>query len=148
MPPGASDLTREAFFAYPHVSTEVGEGLSDPLPLEAPEMAQTHLIFTGASLAALPVLLGGSDALAVLPARAARYYAQHYTLQTFEAPVPFAEFDYYLAWHERSQADIGAQWLISSLTASFAVVESAPSESPMPVSPEQAVPYSGAALRR
>lgn len=113
------ELTQDRFFDWPHIATGVGEGFMDPLPIEAPEMKRRQLIFTGPSFSALPMLLDDSDALAVLPSRAAHYYAERHDLETFKAPVEFGVFDYYVAWHERSHADAGTQWLIESLAAQF-----------------------------
>lgn len=89
----------------------------DPLPIEAGEMERRKLVFTLRSFAALPMLLEDSDALAVLPTRAVAHYAARYNLATFEPPVELGEFDYRVAWHERSRADVGTQWLIETLAA-------------------------------
>lgn len=112
-------LTQDRFFEWPHIASGVGEGFADPLPIEAPEMERRQVICTGPSFLALPMLLADCNALAVLPSRAAHYYADRYDLEAFHTPVEFGVFDYYVAWHERSRADAGTQWLIERLSEQF-----------------------------
>jgi DNA-binding transcriptional LysR family regulator len=64
-----------------------------------------------------PLLIEQSDALLILPERAAKRFAEARGLVVFEAPDVFGTFDYWLVWHERARRDPALHWLIERITA-------------------------------
>lgn len=107
----------DAFFEWPHVTPLVGEGFADPLEYAPDHLRRRRVAISAPSFSSVPDLVAESDALAVLPARAALHFAALYGLHTFEPPVDLPAFGYFMAWHQRSTDDAATQWLIEEIAA-------------------------------
>lgn len=118
-PAGKAPMTEDAFFEWPHVSALVGNGLVDPLDQDAEAMRRRRVVMSAPSFASIPFMVADTDNLAVLPARAARHFAEIYDLTLFEPPVSLPSFDYFAAWHERSIEDPATVWFAEQIEASL-----------------------------
>lgn len=118
-PAAYAPMDQAAFLRWPHVTALVGAGLEDPLHdgLQDPQfqdaeiMRRRRVLMAAASFASVPFMVAETDALAVLPSRASRHFAEVYGLATFEPPVRLPTFDYYVAWHDRTHTDEPTRWL-------------------------------------
>lgn len=116
----AEAVTAERFYDWPHVAALVGDGYVEPLAGEGVDTASRRMLLSAPSFSSIPYLVAETDALSVLPSRAARYFADVYGLAVFEPPISMPDFDYYVAWHERSTNDDATQWLVRQLSAAQA----------------------------
>lgn len=64
----------------------------------------------------IPHLVVQSDALAVVPSRAANAFVQGHGLVSALFPAELGSFNYWLSWHERSRRDPVIQWLLEQFT--------------------------------
>lgn len=104
---------------WPHVACSAGDGFGDWVADHLPGMVDRRVLVRSESFSLAPYLLHEGDAIALLPRRAARRFASTHGLRTFPAPEGMKPFDYHLVWHERSDGDVGAQWLVDALSAVF-----------------------------
>jgi len=88
---------------------------------DLPDMAERRVLVRAESFALVPYLLQTSEAVALLPRRAAEHFAAAHGLRVFPAPPEMRPFDYHLVWHERSDGDAGTRWLADALSAGFEV---------------------------
>lgn len=116
----ACQPTREELLDWPHVVTNVGEGLGDWIAEALPEIAFGRGVLHSNSFAVTPYMVAAGNALAILPARAARRFTQTHDLRAFTLPLDFRPLDYFVVWHERSRGDPAMSWLIELLIASEA----------------------------
>lgn len=116
-------MTEERFFAWPHVTPLIGDGFAEPLVKDGMDMSQRNILLSAPSFSSIPYLVAETDAFAVLPSRAARYFAPLHDLTVFDPPIDLPEFDYYVAWHERSDADLPTRWLAGELEKATAEKE-------------------------
>lgn len=106
----------DALQAWPAVAIGVGEDRLDPLA--AALRARGLEPRVAAELpcpAAARDLLARSDAVMVLPERAARDEALAAGLSLFAAPPELGRANYWLTWHTRGHRDPALQWLIDVL---------------------------------
>ena len=122
-PASAVALTPDNLFDWPHVTALVGNGFTDPLEHLAGEGQGRKVLMAAPSFASVPFMVADTDALAILPSKAARHFAKVYDLDTFEPPIPLPTFDYYVAWHDRSLADGATQWLAEEMADAVAAFE-------------------------
>ncbi len=118
-PAETDDLTVEEFLKWPQVAAIVGEGYGDYLEDSMSELQDRRVLVSAGSFSAIPYLIADSDALAILPSRAARKFADVHGHRVFELPVRPPPFEYFLAWHERSLADEATLWLVDQMGAAF-----------------------------
>lgn len=111
-PPSKAELTQ-----WPHVVTNIGEGLGDWIMYQLPELTLGRGVIRASGFSVAPYLVAAGGAVAILPARAARRFAETHGLATFALPLTFDPLDYFLVWHERSQADAATQWLVEVLAS-------------------------------
>lgn len=112
--------TQAELLRWPHVVPSTGDGFGDAAADDPPDMAERRILMRAQSFALVPYLLQTSEAVALLPRRAAeRFAAAHQDLQPFPAPEGIKPFDYHLVWHERSDGDAGTRWLVDALSAGF-----------------------------
>jgi len=111
----AEPMTVDRLFDWPHVAPLIGDGLPEPLVMEGIDLSRRHTLLSAPSFASIPYLVAETDALAVLPSRAARYFAPLHGLAIFEPPMALPTFDYFVAWHERSDNDPATRWLVGEL---------------------------------
>lgn len=114
-PAGKAPMTETTFFGWPHVSALVGDGLVDPLDQDAEIMQRRRVVMAAPSFASVPFMVADTDNLAVLPARAARHFAEIYDLALFQPPIDLPPFDYFAAWHERSTEDPATAWFAAEI---------------------------------
>lgn len=118
---GGARLSLDQFLAWPHISILVGEGGFDRInALLGDHAPRRKVIATLPYFQAAPSLLGTSDAIMTLPARAARRLARDADLAVLEAPPEIPTFDYWVLWHERSRRDPATLWIVDLLAASCA----------------------------
>lgn len=123
-PAAGAAMTLETLFAWPHIAALVGEGFADPLKHAHEKARRRKLLMAAPSFSSVPFMVAETDALAILPARAARHFACIYDLQTFELPMTLPTFDYHVVWHERSLADEATLWLAEQIQEAVAFSES------------------------
>lgn len=113
---GDGAVALREFLAYPHIAMTVGEIEYDRIDtrLATNEVAR-HILARIPYFSAAPHLIGGTDAMVTLPARAARKLTVGGTLVTRPAPVEIGGFDYRLLWHPRSARDPALAWLVDLL---------------------------------
>lgn len=104
-------MTEDRLFAWPHVAPLIGDGLVEPLMMDGVDMSRRRMLLSAPSFTSIPYLVAETDALAVLPSRAARYFAPLHGLAVFDPPIRLPTFDYFVAWHERSDNDPSTRWL-------------------------------------
>lgn len=102
---------------WPHVVTNVGRGLGDWIAEALPEIEFGRGVIQSNSFSLTPYLVADTDAVAILPARAAIRFAETHGLQTFVLPIEIDPLDYFIVWHDRSQLDPGTTWLINLLSS-------------------------------
>lgn len=122
-PLSGAALTEADLFEWPHVAALVGEGFADPLEQVVGETRRRKVLMAAPSFASVPFMVAATDALSILPAKAARHFATVYDLETFSPPVRFPTFDYYVAWHERSLGDGATRWLADKMALCIADAE-------------------------
>ncbi|HVZ45482.1 MAG TPA: LysR family transcriptional regulator [Ramlibacter sp.] len=107
-------LTLAQFLGVPHLRT-YGASVSTTNRVidEALERAgkRLEMVFYLQNFLTVPSMLVGTDAVAALPLRLARRFAQQYPLQVLEPPLKLPRIRYAAYWHERSQHDAGHAWL-------------------------------------
>lgn len=111
--------THAELLRWPHVACSAGDGFGDWVAEDLPDMAARRVMVRAESFSLAPYLLAQGDAIALLPSRAARRFEQTHGLRAFPAPEGMRPFDYHLVWHERSDGDVGTQWLADALSAEF-----------------------------
>lgn len=104
-------ITTERLLKWPHISTHIGSGFDDPLNKYA-ALQDRRIKLTAPNFTTAPYLVSDSDAVATLPAYAARQFAQVHGLDVFELPIRMQPFSYYVAWHERSGRDPATRWMV------------------------------------
>lgn len=115
----APSITADAFLSWKHVAVSVlGQELGSMSGSGAGLTAHIAQIST-TEFSLVPLLVQASDALAILPARAAKQFQCNYEIKLFSPPIQQDPFDYWLVWHERIQRDPAVMWLIDQLAAPF-----------------------------
>ena len=106
------------FLQWPHIAVLVGENGFDRINSRLGDRAGERTIIAALPyFQAAPSLLRDSDALVVLPERAARDMASAYDLGLAEPPGDLADFEYWVLWHERNRRDAATMWLVDQLAA-------------------------------
>lgn len=108
-------LPLERFLDWPHIDVT-----PDGVPLAPEHGARQRIVATLPYYQAVPHLLPGSDAIAILADSLARTYAGDPRLAIMPAPPELAAFDYWALWHERSRRDPATLWVIDLLVAAGA----------------------------
>lgn len=117
----ASNRSNDDLLKWPHVSASVGDGFGDWLAEDLPELSDRRILITAESFSLTPYLLAETEAIAILPRRAAQCFADVHDLRTFPAPLGMKPFDYHLVWHERSNDDEATRWVVETLATTFDV---------------------------
>jgi len=112
-------LTKEAdgplplcrFLAFPHISLTVGSAEADRVTESLGPLAQRRIVASVPYFAIAPELIGSSDALMLLPSRAAKHYGRLHGLAHCRAPMEIGRLHYWLTWHERVHRDPASEWL-------------------------------------
>ncbi len=115
------EIDLDTFLAWPHVMVTVAENAHDPLEGRFPPTRHRRTIMRSKTFMTAPFLAMQSDAFMTLPAHAARQFAATAGVRAFEPPLPLGNFNYWLAWHERSRRDPATLWLIDCLAEPFRV---------------------------
>lgn len=68
---------------------------------------------------AIPHIIRRTDALAVVPARAAQAFVQDCGLVSASFPSDLGTFNYWLLWHMRSRHDPATMWIVDRLSDEF-----------------------------
>ncbi|WP_292036410.1 MULTISPECIES: LysR family transcriptional regulator [unclassified Brevundimonas] len=118
-PVHACSRSSKDLLEWPHVSVSVGDGFGDWIAEDLPELADRRVLISAESFSLTPYLLAGTDAIAILPRKAAECFAVAHGLRTFPLPASIKPFDYHLVWHERSSDDQATQWVADTLARAF-----------------------------
>lgn len=111
-------LSLERYLDWPHIRVIVAEAGLDHISLFLDERGlQRKVVATLPYYQAVPRLVPASDAIATLPSRLARPFADDPRFAIMPAPPEIAAFDYWVLWHERSRRDPATLWVIDLLVA-------------------------------
>lgn len=111
-------MSVEAFLEAPHVEVSVA-GVKAAMFKAGQEAGERRTILRTDNFMLAPYMVAESDAIMTLPSRAARRFVRKHDLVLFDPPIAVPDFDYWLAWHERSRRDPATLWLIDQLAAPF-----------------------------
>lgn len=115
---GGQPLSVDQFVHWPHIAVLVGETGFDRINTQLGERAAERTIIAALPyFQAAPSLLRDSDAMVVLPRRAAREMAAAHDMGLADPPPLLASFDYWVLWHERNRRDAATMWLVDLLAA-------------------------------
>ena len=114
----SAPLSLSSFLAFPHISLTVSDLQLDRVTECLGPLAERRVVASVPYFAMAPELIGSSDALMLLPSRAARHYGRLHGLAHCPAPAEVGKLDYWLAWHERSHRDPASYWLRERLLTS------------------------------
>jgi DNA-binding transcriptional LysR family regulator len=113
----AGGLSRESFLGADFAMAVFGEE-------RRPAVSDAHFIEAGIALkpailvpsfAALPGAVCGTDRIAVMHLRHARFFQKFYPIVCHPLPVPGAEVSETAQWHPLRRKDAGVQWLLKLL---------------------------------
>ncbi|MEN2978356.1 LysR substrate-binding domain-containing protein [Tistrella bauzanensis] len=109
----------DACLAWPHVAMTVfGDWTNGHIARQLRSLGKgRHVAIQLPYFSVAPLLVETSDALLILPHRAAKRFAEARGLVMFDAPEVFGTFDYWLVWHERARRDPALHWLIERIAA-------------------------------
>ena len=106
------ELTEEQFRTLPHL---FGWPNSHSVPLEEYVRrlldVELHVRASAQSLLEIPLLLQGTELIAMLPERLASGLAAVAPVKTFPLPVRMLETREVVVWHKRNEPDPGHGWL-------------------------------------
>lgn len=101
----------DAYLAFPHVRVSIFDdrtGADEALArIGRTRRIAVQLPYFGVAA----VVAATSDAVLTLPGRAMAPLARQQDLITFTPPLTIRDVAYRMAWHERTEADVGARWL-------------------------------------
>lgn len=110
-------LSLEEFVHWPHIVAEVNGEDGDPVLQRLTELGLERRIAARLPyFSAAPHILLASDAIMVMPDRAARHFCDIGGLECKAAPMELEPFDYWLLWHERTRRDPATSWLIDRMS--------------------------------
>jgi DNA-binding transcriptional LysR family regulator len=114
----AGPLRLADLLPWPQISVAVTDDDTDPLGRTLTALGlRSRVVATAPYFSVASELLLETDAVAVLPAGAARSYARGGQFALFDAPHELGRGDQWLSWHTRSQRDCALQWLIALIAA-------------------------------
>jgi DNA-binding transcriptional LysR family regulator len=103
---------------WPQISVAVTDDDTDPLSRTLTALGlRSRVVATAPYFSVASELLLETDAVAVLPAGAARGYTLGGQFALFNAPHELGRCDQWLSWHTRSHGDCALQWLIDLIAA-------------------------------
>ena len=106
-------LRLEDLMQWPHVGLSAGERRADPVSrLMAARGLERRIVATLPYFEAAAAFLAASDALALLPAGAARACAMDPRLGAVPAPAELGRFEQWALWHNRLHRDPAIHWLV------------------------------------
>ena len=112
----AGRLGLDDLMQWPHVGLSAGEQRADPVSrLLAARGLERRIVATLPYFGAAAPLLAGTDALALLPAGAARQCAFDPRLEAVPAPAELGRFEQWALWHNRTHRDPAIHWLVDQL---------------------------------
>jgi DNA-binding transcriptional LysR family regulator len=116
----APALSLEAFRSAEHavVSARVDAGGAHESAFD--EMRGDRVMLRVPSYAILPSILGRTDLIVVVPASASAVFFAGHAIRFVDLPFDAPPITVVAAWHERSEADLGLQWLRQTIGSVFA----------------------------
>lgn len=114
-PLGEAPMDRQAYTRWPHAGHRVGRTGSSIEEVIDQSLAALGLRRSiGAwmpSAVSLPAVVAHTDFLATVPEPVARHFAQTLGLRTYEVPLPLAEVQIGMYWHDRTHRLPAMRWL-------------------------------------
>lgn len=107
-------ITLQQFMQLPHARPHgAGRSVTGRVVDEAVEKlgGRLDLAFQVQNYLTIPLVLPGTDLIAVMPLRLALSLRKHHPLQIIEAPLRLPRIRYAAYWHERSHKDPAHMWL-------------------------------------
>jgi DNA-binding transcriptional LysR family regulator len=80
---------------------------------------QRRMVYLINKIWSIPPIVGNTDLVAVIPRRFAEWVAPIYGLSIHAPPVPIANQDFHMIWHQKNNDDPGHQWLRQTIMASM-----------------------------
>lgn len=116
-------LDRAAFEATPYVDVQIlgeaGHGHRVARDALARAGLRRRVVLTVPHFMAAAVAVSRTDWITGLPRRFAAEVSRHLPLRTVAGPIPSVRFDMALQWHDRTDADPGAQYLRALILAAI-----------------------------
>jgi LysR family transcriptional regulator, mexEF-oprN operon transcriptional activator len=111
------------YLSLPHLLLSPRGDTSGPIDEQLRALGQSRQVLASvAHFPLMPFLLRATPSVVNMPATAARFYAQEFSLQIRELPITSPQFDMALLWHARLENDRGLTWfasLVQELVASL-----------------------------
>jgi DNA-binding transcriptional LysR family regulator len=111
----AETFTAEVFQSRGHVALATEKPLYQTLADQALARLgiQRNVVAWTTNFTAIPLMVAGSDLIALFPLTLARLYQGFAGIRAFPSPVPLGEYHITMAWHPRVKDDPAHQWLRS-----------------------------------
>ncbi len=104
-------LTLDAYLALPHFLVSSRGDFTGTVDAELAATQHTRFVqLSTPSFLAIPFLLRGARAVAVVPSRLALHCRDAIGLAVSPPPAPIAGFDVDMVWHRRTEADPAQRW--------------------------------------
>lgn len=103
-------ITLKQYLALPHLLTSFSGERSGVVDTAFAKRGLTRRVLVAGDLAALPFYLSKRDAVATLPAYAARVFAERLALSYSKPPLALPDFSLSMIWHDRHDCDPGHRW--------------------------------------
>ena len=111
-------LTRKRFLEAAHILVSYRGG--HRVIEEAFERAGIRVALRVPHFTVAPMVLERTDLVLTLPARVARVYASRGRFKALPPPIPIAQAEVAVYWHERFEGDAGNRWLREQVIELFA----------------------------
>lgn len=107
----AAPLSLDDYLSVPHFLVTSQADLTGIIDTELAKLGRTRFVqMSTSSFLAIPFLLRGARAAAVVPSRLARHCREAIGLSASSLPVPVAGFDVSMVWSARTDADPAHRW--------------------------------------
>jgi LysR family transcriptional activator of mexEF-oprN operon len=103
-------ITLKRYVALPHLLTSFSGERSGVVDTALAKQGLTRHVLVAGDFAALPFYLFKCDAVATLPAYAAKVFAERLALSYSKPPIALPDFSLSMIWHDRNDCDPGHRW--------------------------------------
>lgn len=111
-------MTREAFFAARHVGMRFAPGNPGYESWFVKNTgSERNLVAIAGSFTTVPFLVQGTDNIALLQGRLARFYAQFLPIKVIPCPIDIPPLVEHLQWHQLSEGDDCLDWVRAEILA-------------------------------
>jgi LysR family transcriptional activator of mexEF-oprN operon len=106
-----SPITLKRYLELPHLLTSFSGERSGVVDTALAKRGLTRRVLVACDFATLPFYLSKCDAVATLPAYAAKVFAERLALSCSKPPLALPDFPLSMIWHGRHDNDAGHRWL-------------------------------------